>query len=177
MTALSVPAGLAAPGLFLAAVVGQPLAAQGPGLSAGIGVYRAIATYEGYQDPGVGGELVGQWGFRSGLVLGLGGRAIGFQDGPRLSAFAEAGYAPAPALPRRIQPVIGGRLGPFVDDIRGDPLIGLEAGVKAGGALALSGGVSLTLTGDLTLVVTSNDYRPFRRRRFGPGLMLGVTFH
>ncbi len=176
MTAPAARARLAIVGLLLAGIV-NPLAAQGIGVSAGIGVYRAIARYPGYQDPGIGGELIGQWGLPSGLVLGIGGRAVGFQDGPRLSAFLDARYAPPPSEGRRLRPIYGGRLGPYVDELDGDPLIGLEAGAIAGLSLGVSRGVSLTLTGDLTVVVTTNDYEPFTKRRFVPALLLGVTLH
>lgn len=163
--------------LLVSSIAGRPLVAQGIGAIAGLGVYRSFDKYPGYQDPGIGGEAMGQWRFQSGLVLGIGGRAISYQNGPRLSVFLDARYAPAPTATHRVQPIIGVRAGPYLDEISGDPLMGLEAGSALGVSLRLARGISLTLAGDLTLVLTSNYSFPDLKRGFSPGLVLGLTFH
>ena len=86
----------AAVSLLLAGIVSQPLAAQGLGASAGVGVgvYRSNSTWTYSQNPGIGAELRGQWSFPSGFVLGLGACGISFHDGGRATAFLDGRYAP-----------------------------------------------------------------------------------
>jgi len=161
---------------LLAAVVTHPLAAQGPGASAGLGVYRSNSTASYYADPGIGAEFRGHWSFPSGFVLGLGARGIRFQNGDRATVFLDGRYAPVPTVAQRIRPIFGVRGGPFLDGTVGDLFTGLDVGAVAGLSLRAGNGVSLTLVGDLGFSLASGDYS-HSSRRFLPGLMLGLTFH
>jgi hypothetical protein len=149
---------------------------QGLGVSAGLGVYRSHSTYIGYGDPGVAGEVIGHWGFPSGFALGLGARAISFQHSVRGTAFVDARYAPGPSAGPRARPIVAVRLGPYIDDLGGDPLMGVEGGAALGYAFRIGAGVSLTAAADVVVVLSGNDYAN-TKRRFTPGLMIGVTFH
>ncbi len=167
---------LAAVSPLLAGIVSQPLAAQGLGASAGVGVYRSNSTWTYSQNPGIGAELRGQWSFPSGFVLGLGARGISFHDGGRATAFLDGRYAPAPSVTRRIRSIFGVRAGPFLDDSASDLLTGVDVGTVLGFSLRVGTGVSLTLVGDLGISLASGDYN-LATRRFLPGLMMGLTFH
>jgi hypothetical protein len=101
MTARSTCIQLAVGGLLLAGIGTRAAVAQGPGVSAGIGVYRTSSTYSAYGDPGTGAELMGQWTFSSGMVLGLGARVISYFRGGRYSAFLDGRYAPPPTATHR----------------------------------------------------------------------------
>ena len=161
---------------LLAAVVAHPLAAQGPGASAGLGVYRSNSTASYYADPGIGAEFRGHWSFPSGFVLGLGARGIRFQNGDRATVFLDGRYAPVPTVAQRIRPIFGVRGGPFLDYTVSDLATGLDVGGVLGVAFRVATGVSLTLVGDLGFSLTSSDHN-ISTRRFLPGLMLGLTFH
>jgi hypothetical protein len=163
-------------GLLLASIVTQPLAAQGLGASAGLGLYRSNSTASYADDPGFGAELRGHWSLSSGFQLGLGARGIRFQNGDRLTAFLDGRYAPVPSESQRIRPILGVRAGPFLDGTQSDLLAGLDFGAVAGFSFRLGKGVSLTLTGDLGFSFASGDYNNFTHS-FLPGLMLGLTFH
>lgn len=166
---------LAVLSLLCACIASQPVAAQGLGVRAGLGVFRSHFTDPSRQSPGVGDELILRWAAPSGFVLGLGAHLIHFEKAMRGSAFLEARYAPAPSVERKFRPIIGGRLGPFVDDPENDPQLGVEAGTAFGLSFRVAAGVSLALTSDLTIELSSNDYANVTRRFF-PGLMVGVVF-
>ena len=176
MTARSTCIQLAVGGLLFAGIGTRPAVAQGPGVSAGIGIYRTNSTYFAYEDPGTGAELMGQWTFSSGMVVGLGARVISYFRGERYSAFLDGRYAPPPTPTHRLRPILGVRAGPYADDSESDPLVGVEGGPIVGLALRMSAGWSLTLAGDLTVVIHTNDYANVEHR-FIPGLVLGVTIH
>ena len=163
-------------GLLLAGIVTQPLAAQGLGASASLGLYRSNSTASYANNPGIGAEFRGHWSFPSGFVLGLGARGLRFQNGDRATVFLDGRYAPVPTLAQRIRPVLGVRGGPFLDGSVSDLFTGLDVGAVAGFSLRVGNGVSLTLVGDIGFSFASGDYS-HASRRFLPGLMLGLTFH
>jgi len=108
-------------GLLLAGIVTQPLAAQGLGASASLGLYRSNSTASYANNPGIGAEFRGHWSFPSGFVLGLGARGLRFQNGDRATVFLDGRYAPVPTLAQRIRPVLGVRGGPFLAMVSASP--------------------------------------------------------
>jgi len=165
--------------LFLLGQAG-PAIGQGLGASIGVGLYSHSASAA--SGVGVAFEGMGRIAWRSGLVVGLGGRyyARSGQEWHRGAISLDVRYAPGggPASrTRRVNPVVGIRGGPFV--ISGgseDLLIGYEAGRVLGIGIPLGPGVSLTLTGDVVVRLTSDDYNG-RLRRALPGLQLGLVIH
>jgi hypothetical protein len=103
------------------------------------------------------------------------GAHVGAED--RASAFIDLRYAPFPSSAARLQPIIGVRAGLFVAEgqFDDDPLIGLQVGPLLGIAVRAGTGVSLTMAGDVGLILDTNLC--CGTRRFVPGLQIGIAFH
>jgi hypothetical protein len=153
----------------------RPVAGQGLGGSLALGVYRSGNEFQ--TSPGVGAELAGRWASRSGAGAGIGARLIHSGAEDRVFAFIDARYAPFPSSTTRIQPLVGARAGLFLaeGDFDDDPLIGLRVGPLLGISVRAGRGVSLTIAGELGLVLDTNLCCGMRR--FVPGLQVGLTFH
>jgi hypothetical protein len=153
----------------------RPLAGQGFGGSLALGVYRSGNEFQ--TSPGVGAEVIGRWSSRSGVGAGIGARLVHSGADDRVSAFLDLRYAPFPSSTARIQPIIGARAGLFLaeGEFDDDPLIGLQAGPLLGFAIRAGTGVSVTIAGDLGLILDTNLC--CGNRRFVPGVQAGITFH
>lgn len=165
---------LALAGVVIAAGT-RPVAGQGLGGSLALGVYRSGNEFQ--TSPGVGAELVGRWASRSGAGAGIGARLIHSGAEDRVFAFIDARYAPFPSSTTRIQPLIGARAGLFLaeGEFDDDPLIGLQVGPLLGISVRAGTGVSVTIAGELGLILDTNLCCGMRR--FIPGLQAGVTLH
>ena len=175
MASVRTLARLAIVGMAIAGFGSSPLAGQGFGGSLAVGGYGSSNSLR--TNVGVGASLVGRVTSRSGFGVGLGARVIRYESEDNGFAFLEVQYAPAPTLTRRIQPIAGLRAGLYraAGDFDDDPRFGLEGGPVGGIAIRAGGGVSLTLTGDLGIILDSNLY--FGQRRFIPGAQVGITLH
>lgn len=165
---------LALAGVVMAAGT-RPVAGQGLGASLALGVYRSGNEFQ--TSPGVGAELVGRWASRSGAGAGIGARLVHSGAEDRVFAFIDARYAPFPTSTTRIQPLLGARAGVFLaeGEFDDDPLIGLQVGPLLGVSVRAGAGVSVTIAGELGLILDTNLCCGMRR--FVPGLQVGVTFH
>ena len=166
---------LALVGIVVAGVGPDPAAAQGLGGTLALGVYRSGNEFQ--TSPGVGPELIGRLSSRTGVGVGIGARFVHSSAEDRVSAFIDARYAPFPSSTTRIQPVIGARAGLFLaeGEFDDDPLIGLQVGPLLGMSVRAGTGVSVTIAGELGLILDTNLC--CGARRFVPGLQVGVTFH
>ena len=153
----------------------RPVAGQGLGGSLALGVYRSGNEFQ--TSPGVGIELVGRWASRAGRGAGIGARLVHSDAEDRVFAFLDARYAPFPSSTRRIQPLLGARAGVFLaeGEFDDDPLIGLQVGPLLGVSVRAGTGVSVTIAGELGLILDTNLCCGMRR--LVPGLQAGVTFH